>query len=100
MTKLGGYYGSPQWSRDGRRIVCYDSNPRAVYNRLEADPEIAKTVSSQIVSVEVATGAIERHTTGPGVKVSPRYADGGDIAYVALYGRESGRAMGGREHRE
>ena len=28
LTKLGGYYGSPQWSRDGRRIVAYESNPR------------------------------------------------------------------------
>jgi len=28
LTDLGGYSGSPQWSRDGRRIVFYQSSPR------------------------------------------------------------------------
>jgi TolB protein len=86
LTKLDGYYGSPQWSRDGRRIVAYESPPRAAYvNPFDPDyAQTSKTKNSQIVSIDVATGALETHTVGPGAKVSPGYGGTGDIAYVLL----------------
>ena len=84
LTELGGYAGSPQWSRDGRRIVYYQSTPRDVY------PARWETGSSQIVSTDVETGAVEYHTKGPGVKVSPRFVEGHDIAYVVNFGDKQG----------
>jgi Tol biopolymer transport system component len=89
LTKAGGYYGSPHWSPDGRRIVCYESGPRSVSNRLIEDPEVVNNTRSQIVSIDVATGAIKSETSGPGIKVSPRYVNGG-IAYISNYGPTQG----------
>ena len=86
LTDIGGYRGSPQWSRDGRRIVCYQSTPRDVLDGTDH----SKAPSSQIVSFEVETGSMEAHTTGSGVKVSPRYTEGGDIGYVELHGERQG----------
>jgi len=80
LTELGGYSGSPQWSGDGRRIVCYQSTPSdAFHNR-------RTTATSQIVSIDVETGALQTHTTGAGVKVSPQYTAGQEIAYVVQQG--------------
>jgi Tol biopolymer transport system component len=94
MTELGGYRGSPQWSRDGRRIVCYQSTPRDVQDSLDT----TKAASSQIVSFDVETGSMETHTTGSGLKVSPQYTEAGDIAYVVLHGDQQGlRFVSGRK---
>ena len=85
LTDLGGYAGSPQWSRDGRRIVCYQTTPRDVYpTRFE------EKAASQIISIDVATGATDTHTKGPGVKVSPRCTAGGDIGYVVMFAEKQG----------
>ena len=85
LTELGGYAGSPHWSRDGRRIVCYQSAPREVYPK-----RFAGTATSQIISIDIKTGAVQTHTTGPGVKVSPRYTEGDDIGYIAIFGEKQG----------
>jgi hypothetical protein len=87
LTDLGGYSGSPQWSRDGRRIVFYQSTPLDVWSR-PIFP--GHTGSSQIVSIDVETGRLQTHTTGPGVKVSPRYTGGHEIAYVVIFGDKQG----------
>ena len=85
LTELGGYAGSPQWSRDGRRIVCYQSMPREVYPK-----RFGGTATSQIVSIDLETGKSETLTTGQGVKVSPRYTGDEEIGYVAIYGEKQG----------
>jgi TolB protein len=87
LTDLGGYSGSPQWSRDGRRIVFYQSTPLDVWSR-PIFP--GHTGSSQIVSINIETGELRTHTTGPGVKVSPRYTGDQEIAYVAIFGDKQG----------
>ena len=42
----------------------------------------AKDPTTQIISIEIATGAVQIHTTGPGRKLSPCYLANGEIAYV------------------
>jgi len=84
LTELGGYAGSPRWSRDGRRVVYYQTAPRDVY------PARWETGTSQIVSIDLETGAIEFHTKGPGVKVSPRFVEDHDVAYVVNFGDKQG----------
>ena len=85
LTELGGYAGSPQWSHDGRRIVYYQSTAKEVY-----PGRFRGTAASQIVSIDVATGATQTHTKGPGIKVSPRYAGGEDIGYVTILDEKEG----------
>jgi TolB protein len=93
LTELGGYAGSPQWSRDGRRIVYHQSAAKEVY-----PGRFRGTAASQIVSIDVETGATETHTKGVGIKVSPRYVGGDDIGYLKIFGDKQGlRFTSGRE---
>ena len=85
LTELGGYAGSPQWSRDGRRIVYYESTAKQVY-----PGRFRGTATSQIVSIDVETGATQMLTSGPGVRVSPRFAGGDEIGYVTMFGKNDG----------
>jgi TolB protein len=75
LSASGGYYGNPQWSPDGRRVTCYQSTPGNFFPR-------AKDTTTQIISIEVETGAIQTNTTGPGRKIFPRYTPDGELAYV------------------
>ncbi|HVP45724.1 MAG TPA: hypothetical protein VMT32_04045 [Bryobacteraceae bacterium] len=85
LTELGGYAGSPQWSHDGRRIVFHQTAPKDVYpGRFE------KTATSQIWSIDVETGATQTHTSGQGLKVSPRYTNGDEIGYVLAHQEKRG----------
>jgi Tol biopolymer transport system component len=52
-----------------------------------------KQVDSQIVSVNVATGARQNHTSGPGLKVSPQFLSGNRIGYVMKAGPQMGLAF-------
>ena len=81
VTELGGVTGSPHWSPDGRRIVYYQSKVKDVYPGRSNGSAI-----SQIVSVDVETGAQKQHTTGDGLKVSPRYVGREEIGYVVKTG--------------
>src|SRR5579864_166606 len=70
LTPEGRVAGSPKWSPDGKRIVFYEMSPEDTWNARAGAPEKAV---SQIVSIDVATGARTEHTSGAGVKVSPQF---------------------------
>jgi Tol biopolymer transport system component len=90
MTQLGGYAGSPRWSQDGRRIVFYRSTPQDVYpgrfgrNR----PSV-----SQIVSMDVQSGAVQEHTSGPGLRVAPQWLPDGEVGFLQKFGDAKGLAL-------
>jgi Tol biopolymer transport system component len=75
ITELGGYYGSPQWSRDGRSVICYRSAPGNFFPR-------TKVRTTQIISIDLETREVKELTTGPGRKLSPQFREDGDVAYV------------------
>lgn len=80
VNKTGYSLGSPKFSPDGQRVVFYEMEVEStVYARRLS---LMDEVSSQIVSVDFATG-IERveHTSGAGVKVFPQYVDAETIGY-------------------
>lgn len=69
--------GSPKWSADSKQVVFYD---------LDAEYTFAARgfgqATSQIVSVDVTTGARMERTSGPGLKVSPQFLSGDRIGYL------------------
>jgi Tol biopolymer transport system component len=77
LTPEGEMAGSPKWSADGKRVVFY---------ALDAEYTFAARfigeVTSQIVSVDLSTGARIEHTSGPGLKVSPQFLSADRIGYL------------------
>src|SRR5256712_4432335 len=82
--------GSPKWSPDSKRVVFYEVPTAQTFAaRIYAQEK----VTSQIVSVDVATGARVEHTSGPGLKVSPHYLSADKIAYLLKAGPNAGLAF-------
>jgi TolB protein len=90
LTELGGYAGSPRWSPDGRKIVFYRSIPQDVYpGRFgRKRPSV-----SQIVSLDVETGAVHELTSGAGLKIAPQCLPDGDVGFVQKFGDAKGLAF-------
>lgn len=82
--------GSPKWSPDSKRVVFYEL-PTA--HTFAARIYAQGMVTSQIVSVDVATGTRVEHTSGPGLKVGPQYLGADRIAYLIKAGPNAGLAF-------
>lgn len=78
-SKPGYCLGSPKWSPDGKRVVFYETTVEETWGARR--PEGLPKVSSQIVSVDVASGDRVEHTSGPGFKVAPQFLNAQDLAY-------------------
>ncbi|BCL32488.1 PD40 domain-containing protein [Streptomyces aurantiacus] len=89
-TRDGYCLGSPKWSLDGSRIVFYEISVEGTWGAHR--PEAIGTVESQIVSVDVATGARVEHTSGPHLKVAPQYVGATEIGYLVKGGADEGLA--------
>ena len=71
--------GTPQWSTDGKRVLFYE------LSLLETDQARnagAANATSQIVSIDIATGARVEHTSGPGLKLRPQFLEGDRVGYL------------------
>lgn len=87
--------GSPKWSADAKRLVFYEIPVEQTWDaRLRAG--IGPGATSQIVSVDVATGERREETSGPGLKVQPQYVGGRNIGYLIKGGTGAGLAYTGQ----
>jgi Tol biopolymer transport system component len=89
LTPAGTSAGSPRWSADGTRIVFYEV-PTAFTFAVRVFGQ--NRVTSQIVSIDVASGTRTEHTTGPGLKVSPQFLNGDRIGYLVKAAPEATQA--------
>lgn len=71
LTESGICAGAPKWSPDGKRVVFYEIPVEETWAARR--PNLARSATSQIVSVDLATGDRKQHTTGPGLKVVPQF---------------------------
>jgi Tol biopolymer transport system component len=80
LTPAGTSVGSPKWSADGKKLVAYQI---ATNQTASSRSRGFGNGTSQIVTIDVATGEIHPETTGPGVKVSPQFLPDGSIGYTS-----------------
>lgn len=80
LTDGGAFEGSPSWSADGSHLVAYETTVDQVGTIISARRLRGTT---QIVSIDVATGARRSLTTGPGEKWSPRILPDERVGYVS-----------------
>lgn len=89
-SRPGYCLGSPQWSPNGKRIVFYEMTVEATWGARR--PNYVGKAYSQIVSVDVASGARVEHTTGTDLKLQPQYIGNTEIGYLVKYGPNEGLA--------
>lgn len=77
LTPEGEMAGSPKWSADGKQLVFYDLDDEYTFAA-----RFIGNATSQIISVDVATGARTERTSGPGLKVSPQFLSADRIGYL------------------
>ena len=77
LTPEGEMAGSPKWSADGKQVVFYDMDPEYTFAA-----RLFGSATSQIISVDLATGARSERTSGPGLKVSPQFLRADRIGYL------------------
>lgn len=93
-SRPGFCLGSPKWSPDGRRVAFYEMTTEDTWGARR--PEGVAKVTSQIMSVDVATGKRVAHTSGPGLKLHPQFLDAEVIGYLRKGGPDEGLAYTGR----
>ncbi|KAH8597789.1 hypothetical protein B0O99DRAFT_684500 [Bisporella sp. PMI_857] len=88
-TKAGYCLGSPKWSPDGGRVVFYETTTESTWGAHR--PESVSSVTSQIVSVDLATG-LDRveHTSGSGLKMFPQFVTQDAVGYLIKGGSNEG----------
>jgi Tol biopolymer transport system component len=89
-SKPGYCLGSPQWSPNGKRVVFYEMTVEATWGARR--PNYVGKAYSQIVSVDVASGARVEHTSGTDLKLQPHYISDSEIGYLIKYGPNEGLA--------
>jgi Tol biopolymer transport system component len=77
LTPDGEMAGSPKWSADGKQLVFYDMDAEYTFAA-----RLFGEATSQIISVDVATGARTERTSGAGLKVSPQFLSPDRIGYL------------------
>jgi Tol biopolymer transport system component len=78
ISQHGGFCGSPKWTADSKSVVtyCMSAQDTLTYRFGSEDGE------SQLLAIDVASGATGVIAAGPGVKLLPTMLPSGEIAYL------------------
>jgi len=81
------FAGSPQWSPDGKEVIFYSLPAELTFAVRVAGVQAGgagsgPAVDSQLVSVDIDSGARVQRTSGPGLKVAPRFLAADRVAYL------------------
>ena len=87
LTQPGICCGAPKWSPDGTRVIFYEIPVEQTWAAHWPGQDASTT--SQIVSVDVASGERQRTHDGPGLKVMPQFLTNDVIGYLAKAGAEA-----------
>ena len=80
LSEHGNFCGSPKWTRDSRRIMAYCMSAEETHTyRVPPRPAQGET---ELVSLDIASGASTKVAAGPGIKMFPVVLSSGEIAYV------------------
>jgi Tol biopolymer transport system component len=75
--------GAPKWSADGKKIAVYAVPARDTFGaRMGGFPGSRFSTSSQIMEVDVASGAMTAASSGAGLKTNPQYLADGTLGYL------------------
>src|SRR5947209_6949076 len=88
LTGPGVCSGSPKWSADSKQIVFYEMPVETTW-----DARIffrSAHATSQIVSVDLASGKRTEQTSGPGLKLMPQSLPNGQIGFLTKAGVNEG----------
>ena len=75
--------GSPKWSLDGKKIVAYQIPTRDTFGaRMDGFPGVRFATTSQVMEVDVESGAAKALSSGPGLKTNPQYLPDGSVGFL------------------
>jgi Tol biopolymer transport system component len=80
VTRAQAFAGSPTWSRDGKTLVIFEAELAEVAN-IVAIRRLRGT--TQVATIDVATGERRVLTSGAGEKWSPRWVTEDRVSYVS-----------------
>jgi TolB protein len=80
VTRTEGSAGGACWSPDGKRIAFYEAS-QADWRTMGRD-FAGPAATSQVISIDIATGTRQVLTSGPGRKIAPKWLSGGRIGYI------------------
>lgn len=73
--------GSPKWSADSHRVIAYCNTPQETMDSRQQESEI-DAGATRVIMIDVATQKATEVSAGPGVKMSPAFVAGTDIAFI------------------
>jgi Tol biopolymer transport system component len=80
LTQRDAFAGSPEWSANGTQLIYYEATVDEV-QKIRSPLRLRAT--TQIASIDVATGEQRTLTSGAGEKWSPHWLADGRVAYVS-----------------
>ena len=86
LTTSQTFAGSPVWSADGKRMAFYEAAPVEVNNIVSVERKTGGT--TQISTIDVASGERRTETNGAGEKLSPRWLSENRIGYISRLNNE------------
>ncbi|MEO5683614.1 MAG: hypothetical protein ABIQ88_13285 [Chitinophagaceae bacterium] len=81
-TNKDAFFGSPCWSKDGKKLLVYETSMDGVRRMTSVSPILRAGATSQISVINLNDNFIQSLTNGTGEKISPRWLPDSSIAYV------------------